>query len=35
MIDFTGKPDDTHALREAMKTYGIQRLLMRSKIPAQ
>jgi len=35
MLDFTGRPDETEALREAMKTYGIQRLLMRSKIPAQ
>ena len=35
MIDFTGRPDDIDALREAMKTYGIDRLLMRSKIPAQ
>jgi len=35
MIDFTGKPDDTDALREAMQKYGVQRLIMRSKIPAQ
>jgi len=35
MIDFTGKPDDTDALRVSMQKYGVQRLLMRSKTPAQ
>ena len=36
LLDFTGRADETDALREAMmKNYGIQRVLMRSKTPAR
>jgi len=34
VIDFTGRPDDTNALRENLKNYGVPRVILRSKTPA-
>lgn len=35
VIDFTGKPDDTDALREKLKANGVPRVIMKSKVPAK
>ena len=34
LIDFTGTPDDTVALREAITNYGVPRVILRSRTPA-
>ncbi|MDR2669047.1 MAG: SPOR domain-containing protein [Desulfovibrio sp.] len=34
MVEFTGRPDDTAALRETLKGFGVPRALLRSKTPA-
>jgi cell division protein FtsN len=33
MVEFTGRPDDTDALREKLKRFGVPRALLRSKTP--
>lgn len=33
MIDFTGKPDDTDALRANLKNHGVPRVILKSKTP--
>ncbi|MDR0827889.1 MAG: SPOR domain-containing protein [Desulfovibrio sp.] len=35
LIDFTGRPDDTNALRERLKAHGVPRALLYSKTPAR
>lgn len=35
MIDFTGRPDDTDALRERLKGFGIPKVLLKSKVAVQ
>ena len=35
VVDFTGKPDDTDALREKLKQHGVPRVIMTSKTPAR
>lgn len=35
MVDFTGRPDDTDALRDKLKDHGIPKALLRGKTPAQ
>ncbi|MDR2605000.1 MAG: SPOR domain-containing protein [Desulfovibrio sp.] len=34
MVEFTGRPDDTDALREKLKGFGVPRALLKSKTPA-
>ncbi|MDR1685052.1 MAG: SPOR domain-containing protein [Desulfovibrio sp.] len=34
MVEFTGRPDDTDALRKKLKRFGVSRALLRSKTPA-
>jgi cell division protein FtsN len=34
VVDFTGKPDDTDALREKLKNHGVPRVILKSKTPA-
>ena len=34
VIDFTGKPDDTDQLRERLKKHGVERVIMKTKVPA-
>jgi cell division protein FtsN len=34
MIDFSGTPEATDALREKLKDHGVPRVLLRSKAPA-
>ena len=34
LVDFTGRPDETHALREIIQGFGIDRIMMRSRTPA-
>lgn len=35
MVDFTGRPDDTDAVRDKLKDHGVPKALLRSKVPAQ
>ncbi|MDL2280076.1 SPOR domain-containing protein [Desulfovibrio sp. OttesenSCG-928-G11] len=35
MVDFTGRPDDTDALRDKLKAHGVPKALLRGKTPAQ
>jgi cell division protein FtsN len=35
MIDFTGTPDGTDALREKLKNHGVPRVLLKAKTPAR
>ncbi|MDL2207155.1 SPOR domain-containing protein [Desulfovibrio sp. OttesenSCG-928-F20] len=34
MVDFTGRPDDTNALRDKLKEHGVPKALLRGKSPA-
>ncbi|MDR1947335.1 MAG: SPOR domain-containing protein [Desulfovibrio sp.] len=34
MVEFTGRPDDTDAMRDKLKNFGVPRALLRSKTPA-
>lgn len=35
MVDFTGRPDDTDALRDKLKAHGVPKALLRVKTPAR
>lgn len=35
MIDFTGKPDETDALREKLKNHGVPKAIIKGKTPAR